>query len=67
MIVCSSNQYKYKGVEFEDHKYCGPHPLDSDGDPIQPVPDSFWAIWNEFNTLENKEDYLIHKGGCRVL
>ena len=69
-FICSSNQYKFQGWYFEVHNYCGPTPLNEDGDPTnEEIPAEFWDIWEEFSSLPAKEAlrHMVYEGGCRQL
>jgi hypothetical protein len=68
-ITCSSNQYTYKGVTFEIHAFCGPCPLDENGDPegggrlLEDNP--FWEVWESFEKEVDKEQFKVYAGGCK--
>ena len=66
-IICGPSVYRFEGVTFEIHSHFGPHPLTKDGRPKAQIPGSFWALWDRFKALPNKDDYLVHQGGCRVI
>lgn len=58
--------YKFEGTTFEFHHFCGPCPLNEDGDPIEPIPEDFWNLFDRWNKLtqEEKEKTQTQKGGC---
>ena len=70
-ILCSSNQYIYKGVYFEIHNFCGPHPLNKDGDPLEGwlglEDDPFWEVWDSFQKEVDKNKFKVYSGGCLVI
>lgn len=64
-IICSPKLYEYKGVVFEVHSYCGPHPLKRNMEPRKIIPKSFWVLWKEFDSLpEIEQEYYRIGGGC---
>jgi len=64
-FICGPRIYKYKDCLFEVHYYCGPWPIDSEGEllPLPDESDSFWDLFEEWDALEDKEDYRVG-GGC---
>lgn len=64
--ICGPKVYKYKDCVFEFHSYMGPCPLTKKGDPFKRIPNKFWKLWDEFDSLseEEKDKYFIG-GGCR--
>ena len=67
-ILCKGgNVYQFEGWTFEVHSYCGPHPLNKDGElRATPPGRKFWAMWDRFDALsdEEKEACLVDRGGC---
>lgn len=52
--------YRFDGLLFEVHRYHGPYPLNSNGDPRQLPPGRrFWRMWDKFQALapEQREKY----------
>lgn len=66
-ILCGPSVYEFQGVTFEFHRYFGPCPVTEDGEPVDTIPASFWPLWERFNALADKDEYLVHRGGCRVV
>ena len=61
--LCGPRIYKYKGVEFEIHSWCGPCPLKKDGSPKVRIPKSFWDLFEEFDKMPKKEQEKFRAGG----
>lgn len=52
--------YRFDGRYFEVHEYCGPVPLNRDGQPRNQAPGrGFWRTWEKFQKLspEEREKY----------
>jgi len=48
--------YKFSGWRFEIHSYCGPWPLNKDGEPRATPPGrKFWEMWQRFCVLTDAE------------
>ena len=58
-FCCGPKIYQYGGWTFEVHSYLGPWPLKKDGEPRERVGRVFWAIYDKFSKLDNKEDYRV--------
>jgi hypothetical protein len=63
-IITVADCYRYKGVMFEWHHFCGPMPLRNDGEPSQAKRQpsrAFYAIAAEWHKLpkEEREKYRI--------
>jgi hypothetical protein len=54
-ILCYSNVYRYNGYYFEWHHYCGPHPLNKNGELSKKIPSGFWDMVSEFQLLSDIE------------
>lgn len=68
-IMCSSSQYEYKGIRFEWHHYCGPMPIDAEGEPTDEVPTNEWydlAVECDSLPEEEKSKYRTYQGGCKT-
>lgn len=55
--------YKYKGVTFEFHRYCGPMRLKKDGNPSDvPMGRKFWKMFEKWQKLppSKKKRSLIY-------
>lgn len=67
-FICGPRLYRYEGWFFEVHSWCGPHPLKKDGELRKRVGRRFWAVWNRFAALSDKQKarYRIG-GGCREI
>jgi len=67
IITFGGNVYRYDGVLFEDHHYCGPWPLKKDGEPKKLAGMGFFKRVQPFYDLpkEEREKYLVEKSpGC---
>lgn len=61
-IITVADCYRYKGVTFEWHHFCGPMLLRKDGEPSKSKPTAkFYAIATEWHNLpkEEREKYRI--------
>jgi hypothetical protein len=55
--------YRYRGVTFEFHRYCGPIRLKKNGDPSNvPMGRKFWAMFEAWQKLSpsKKKRTLIY-------
>ena len=61
-IVCGPRgPYLYKGIYWEWHSFCGPHPINKKTlEPWKKVPNHVWAIANEFAREPDKEQFLVN-------
>jgi hypothetical protein len=67
IITYGGNEYRFNGWHFEMHRYCGPHPLKKNGEPMAKIPQSFWGTWKQFDALsaDEKERHMVWKSpGC---
>lgn len=66
-FICSSNQYFFDGWYFEYHKFCGPWPLNKNGDQKKRAGKKFWMVWDKFSRLSEteREKFIVHNGGCQ--
>lgn len=56
MIVCLANIYKYKGIIFENHYYCGPLRLRNDLSASDvPMGSKFYDMYYEWKKLSEEE------------
>jgi len=55
-IMSVADCYRYKGVTFEWHYFCGPMLLRKDGEPSKQTPGQrFYEITAEWHKLPNEE------------
>lgn len=57
-IITTADCYRYKGVMFEWHHFCGPMPLRKDGEPSQSKRSpgrAFYAAASEWHKLPKEE------------
>lgn len=54
-FVCGPAVYRFEGVLFEVHSYCGPWPLRQDGEPRRRAGRRFWRLWDRFQALSPEE------------
>lgn len=57
-FVTMADIYEYRGLVFEFHSYCGPHPLRKDGELTKrfPGPKSrFWPVFEDWMKLSKAE------------
>ena len=55
--MCRSRIYQYEGWVFEVHSYCGPHPLNKNGELKKRVGRKFWEMWDRFSSEPNKAQH----------
>lgn len=70
MIICSSRIYKYNGWTFEWHNWCGPHPVNKDGELRKTPPGrKFFKDIEAFCKMstEERKQYMVLDGGCQVI
>jgi hypothetical protein len=65
-FMCGPKLYEYKGVKFEFTQSHGPHPIDSQGDPLEDITDDFYKLAEEWFASDNREEYRIG-GGCEIV
>lgn len=68
--VCGPRLYQFEGWYFEVHSYCGPVPLNKDGEIRQTPPGrKFWQMWERFSALPPDEQarYRVGGYGCTPL
>jgi len=54
--LCYSHGYRFDGWYFEIHSYCGPWPLNKDGELRATPPGlKFWQMWERFQALSEEE------------
>lgn len=60
-FVCTTPVYKYKGITFEFHPYCGPVKLNKDGEPSKQQGIKFLKTIQEWVELpeDEQEKYNI--------
>jgi hypothetical protein len=65
-FICGPRIYSYHGWTFEDHHYCGPHPLNKDGELRKGWPGrKFWKMYNQWQKLPpSKKERTRIGGGC---
>lgn len=66
-MCLGGHQYEIDGWRFEWHSYCGPAPIDDNGDPInEEPPPEFWEIVEKFQAMSEEEraKCFIRTGGC---
>lgn len=58
-FICGPKVYRFKGYYFEWHSYCGPSPLNKNGELSKKIPKGFWNMIDEFQSLslEEKENH----------
>jgi hypothetical protein len=67
-FLCGPRIYQFRGWTFEDG-YCGPYPLNKDGELRDRPPGRFfWKMYDEWALLspDEKEKTRVG-GGCRTL
>jgi len=62
-IVCGPRLYEFKDWFFEYHRYCGPWPLNKDGELRKKAGKKFWNIIKEFDLLSDTEREKFRVGG----
>ncbi len=64
-FICGPRIYKFRGWLFEVHAQCGPWPLKNDLSLRATAGRKFWALWDDWCQLSNK-DQEQHRigGGC---
>ena len=51
-FICCPNVYRFDGWLFEVNSYCGPWPLNKDGNPRDTPPGrKFWEMYEVFDAL----------------
>jgi len=68
-FLCSPRMYEYDGWFFEIHSYCGPSPLNKDGNPRKTLPGRiFWKMYDRFAKLTKcQQNRYRVGGGCQAL
>ena len=62
-FLCGPKLYRYDGLFFEVHSYCGPHPLKADGELKKQAGRKFWKMVEQFQALTDKEKSTYRIGG----
>ena len=66
-FICTATVYEFEGLRFEFGGYCGPYPLDDNGDPVNEEPTAaFWSLIERFEALQEseREACRVIRGGC---
>ena len=65
-FLCGPKLYRYDGWFFEVHSYCGPWPLQTDGEQCWIANRCFWRMYKKFQALtdKGKSSYRVG-GGCQ--
>ena len=64
-FLCTNPHYEYKGLRFE-YGHFGPAKLLKDGSISKQQGRKFWAIFDEWEKLPDREKYRIG-GGCQPI
>ena len=58
-FVCCPRIYEWRGWIFEVHSYFGPWPLKKDLCPRKCAGRKFWAMWERWKHVPNKERFRV--------